>query len=402
MRAAHDARRPGEGLLVARACTVGFAANALGLLTFIALLYLCVAVSSLFYTAVDQAARARVLGGPAFQGSTFAFIGASLSGSLRNAAAGIWNIRLGFLIFGILGALAAAADHVGQLLLSKRRAWLGGYICMAAIIAISIITWAFAQREQVALWMAENPETFAWRDMLLRAYALDVSVGLIFAAALSYPVWAVWRWWYQRLCAYLLPCDATPQSAAVTPLQEALHSGRLIGPLAIPFVLCAALVFPLSRYHNQVAMRLQHGIVFTDTASRAVGSAAVQVEPGIRRIRVVNIKGVGTVNIYLSPTSDYQQAVESVQGWTFEWRSDEYLYVDVPIIGLQPGDYYLHFVQESGWGYYEYTLSAGGGMASHISALALGFLLALAVLLGVALAAALVVWALGRVGAPHS
>ncbi len=398
----YGAKRPGSDLQVARACVAGFAANALGLLTFIFLLYLCLAVSWLFYTAIDQAARARVFGGPAYQGSVLQFVVASLGASLRNAVAGVWSARLGFVVFGVLGALAACTDEVGRLFLRKERVWLSSFVCMMAIVAVSIITWAFAQREEVAAWIAGRPETYSWRHMLLRSYALDIGVSLIFAAAVSYPIWAVWQWWYRLLRSRLLAraapeeLEARATEAAFMPLQEALPSGRLVRPLAILFVLCAALAFPLNRYHDQVAMRLQHGVVFTDTASQLRKAMPVRVEPGIRRIRVVNINGVGTVGIYLSPTDDYAQAVKSVRGWTFEWRSDEYLYVDVPVTDLQPGDYYLHFVQESGWGYYEYTLSAGGGMASHLSALVLGFLLALAVLSGIALAAALAVWALGR------
>ena len=111
----------------------------------------------------------------------------------------------------------------------------------------------------------------------------------------------------------------------------------------------------------------------------------VEVRPGARKIRVVNINGLGAVSMYLSPTADYREAVRNVEDWTFEWRLDEYLYTDLPMTDVAPGEYYLHFVQESGWGYFEYTLGDGGGPASHVAALAFGFLLACSLFLGLAL-----------------
>jgi len=412
---------------------LGSLANALGLLTFILILYLCLAIFSLFFTTINELARAEATGPPTFTGSALDLIGDTILGSARNALKGLWDVRLGFLILGVLGALTAWAHQIG-LMVHRERAWLGSFICMALIITISIITWAFAQREEVALWMAEAPETFHWRDLLLESYSVEVSVALIFALAATYLIWAVWRWWYVRLIAWLSPVTpatelepAAPLRGAgqadwrsytshlhelkqkalsvgrrpirfegatteaiplptLSPMDELLQSGRLIKPLAILFVLCVLVLFPVNRYHDQVAMHLQHGAVFVDvTSHRPHQEVVVRVEPGTRKIRVVNINGIGTVNLYLSPTADYAQAVQSVKGWSFEWRSDEYLYTDVPVAGLKPGDYCLHFVQESGWGYFEYALAYGGGTLSHISAAVVGFLLACSLVLGLTL-----------------
>lgn len=413
----------------------GFLAGALCLFTFILILYLCLAIFSLFFTTINELARAEATGPPAFTGPALDLIGDSILGSVRNALRGLWDARLGFLIFGTLGAFAAWVYQIG-LMVHRERAWLGSFICMALIITVSIITWAFAQREEVALWMAEAPETYRWRDLLLGSYSVEVSVSLIFALSATYLIWAVWRWWYVRLIAWLssttlaiepepavvplrepeqqdwrsyashlhelkretlsagsrLECFKGAVTKAVplpvlTPIEEVLQSGKLIKPLAILFVLCVALLVPVNRYHDQVAMHLQHGTVFVDVASHQPHKeVVVRVEPGTRKIRVVNINGIGTVNLYLSPTADYADAVQSVKGWSFEWRSDEYLYTDVPVASLEPGDYYLHFVQEFGWGYFEYTLARGGGTLSHISAAVVGFLLACSLVLGLALA----------------
>lgn len=430
MRSHYD--RLAANLPTLRIYVLGFLANVLGLLTFIFLVYLCLATFSLFFTTINELARAKAAGALPANGSALELISDSVVGSARNALKGLWDARLGFLVFGVLGVFAAWAHQIG-LVVHKKRAWLGSFICVAVIITVSIITWAFAQREEIALWIAESPETFRWRDLLLESYYVEVSVSLIFALSAAYLIWAVWRWWYVRLNGWLgsatlgtepgpgvpfrgaeqqgwryhtshlhelkremssarsrserpegVTTEAVPPRT-LTPLEEALQSGKLIKPLGILFVLCVLILFPVNRYHDQVAIRLQHGIVFVDIASRPHQEAMVRIEPDIHKIRVVNINGLGTVNLYLSPTADWGEAIESVKGWSFEWRQDEYIYTDVPVAGLEPGDYYLHFVQESGWGYFEYMLSHGGGTLSHLSVLVVGFLLACSLILGLAL-----------------
>ena len=367
-----------------RIYALGFLANALGLLTFILILYLCLAIFSLFFTTIGELARAEATDSPTLTGPAWALIGDSILGSARNALKGLWDARLGFLIFGILGGFAAWAHQIG-LIVHKERAWLGSFICIAVIIAVSSITWAFVQREEVALWMAESPETFRWRDLLLESYYVEVGVSLIFALSAAYLIWAVWRWWYVKLVGWLLPNAQVFDPPDSPRLDQMLQSNKLIKWVGILLVLCVVPLFPIDGYHDRVALRLQHDIAWVDDVRQSERSFVVEVRPGARKIRVVNIKGLGTVSIYLSPTTDYREAVRSVEDWTFEWRLDEYLYADLPVTGVEPGEYYLHFVQESGWGYFEYALGDGGGPASHVAALALGFLMACSVVLGLAL-----------------
>ena len=73
--------------------------------------------------------------------------------------------------------------------------------------------------------------------------------------------------------------------------------------------------------------------------------------------------------------------------WAFESRADEYLYQDMPVQGLVPGDYILAFEQRAGWGYFEYMLSQGGGRNSQMLAIATGLLLAITIALAFILAA---------------
>jgi len=403
---------------------LGFLANVLGLLTIVLVIYLGLTVFGLFFATIGKALQAEFIGSP--PGDS----GRQVVDSLLTMLRGIWDLVPGFLIFGLLGMFAAWGDEMARAL-DKKRAWLGSLGCMAVIITVSVITWRFVQREEIALWMAEAPETFGWRDLLVGSYTTDVVMSLAFVLVVTYPIWAVWRWWYAKLVGWLMPSVPMPKAAArrtaleeqmayasrlhelkrgtlaaegrvaersdvstkaaptlqSSPLKEMWQGGKLIKPLAILFILCVVLLVAVNWYHTQVAVRIQHSIVYV----AAVGSEGphqsrtVKVEPGTRKIRVVNVNGTGTVNLYLSPTNDYREAVAGMKNWSFEWRPDEYLYADIPLAEVQPGEYYLHFVQDSGWGYFEYTLASGGGTASQLSALALGFLLACSLILGLVL-----------------
>jgi hypothetical protein len=153
------------------------------------------------------------------------------------------------------------------------------------------------------------------------------------------------------------------------------------------------ILVPLQRYHDRVAITMQHDVAFLDSSVEASKQFVIRVEPGARKIRVVNMKGMGTASIYLRETGDPEDVLESVEDWSFEYRAGwgEYHYVDIPLAAVEPDDYYLDFVQETGWGYFEYTLSHGGGGTSHVTALVIAFLLACSVVVGAALVALLAI-----------
>lgn len=52
---------------------------------------------------------------------------------------------------------------------------------------------------------------------------------------------------------------------------------------------------------------------------------------------------------------------------------------------IEPGLYQLQFIQQSGWGWFEFALSHGGGRNSQTLALSIGLLLTLAVICSIAL-----------------
>ena len=378
-----------------RTSALGFLASVLGLLTFILVLYVCLAIFGLFFNVIDELARARALGAELPGGSAGQIIAGMLVGSGLNALRGLWGARLGFLAFGVLGVLAAWADRLAASFV-RDRAGLASLACVAVVILVTFITWSIVQGQEMDVWLSQTPDAVWARDTMRAPVGTKITVSLILGLLAVYPIWAVWRWWYVRLAGKPetpaeMPASTEGVSAPVAApsLRESLQgSAKPVLWLAIPFVLCVALLYPVSQYHDRVSMEIQHG-----TAYPAVGSLTpsqmlkVSVQAEGDTIRIVNINGLGTVSIYLSPTDDTRDAVQSLEDWTFEWRLDEYLYVDFPLDGVAPGDYYLHFVMAEGWGYFEFTLAHGGGTSSHASALVYGFLMACAVLLGVALVA---------------
>jgi hypothetical protein len=406
---------------------LGGLANMLGLLTFILIVYIGLATVALLYTTVNEVAQARADGILPTDHSALELIGDAIVNSLQNGLKGLWDARLGFLVFGVLGAFAAWAHQIG-LLFYPMRAWQASFVCMGVIITVSIITWIFVQREEVSFWLAESPELYYfWRDIFITSYATDLIVSLIFALTITYPVWAMWRWWYTKLIAWLSPARPVPEPAVSSPpgdpaeyrsyttrlhelkreisspesqpakpktvqteakpapFREVWPGHSLIKPLAILLVLCILFIIPIKSYHDRVAMQIQYDRVFVDAKTQPHQAFVVTVKPETRKVKVVNFNGLGTVSLWLNQTDDYEQIAGNAQDWSFEWRSDELIYTEIPLAGLKPGNYYLHFLQKSGWGYFEYTLSHGGGRASSLSALALGFLIACSLVLGLTL-----------------
>ena len=88
--------------------------------------------------------------------------------------------------------------------------------------------------------------------------------------------------------------------------------------------------------------------------------------------------------MYLSTTSRIEDAIDYVEDWSFS-QQDSNLYNRISLADAAPGSYYLLFLQEAGIGYFEYTISRGGGTTSHFVALVIGFLLACSLVLSLTL-----------------
>lgn len=408
----------------------GFLANVLALLSFFLLIYLSLTLFSLF-TELRTVARAELPGASPARGLALNLIGAVLAATARNAAKGLWDARLGFLLLGLLGA-AMAWVHQAGVRRYRERAWLISFAGTMLLIAVPLVSWAYVVSAGLGGWLLEMPELYLWQDLVVGSTLTQVAVSLIIAPLIAYPVWATWRWWYVRLVGWLAPTAQQPgptvssapsaleehraQTARLRELREAQQpAGRaaeaealpaedvtapadaligtlalrahLVGPLAVLLAVCLALLLVAS-YWSDGPPSVQHGLSFLHTDARAHEWFAVDVGSQADMIRAVNTKGAGIVSVYVSPTTDYGDAVAGVSDWSFEWHEDNLLEnpsVTVPLTGLEPGQYYLHFVQESGWGYYEYTIGRDAGTLEALVTLASGLLLVSSVILALAL-----------------
>ncbi|MEM7129062.1 MAG: hypothetical protein AAF702_22200 [Chloroflexota bacterium] len=405
---------------------VGFLASALGLLTVILVIYAGIATVGVFYTTVDQLARANAEDVVLTDDSVLTVMGQIITAALGNMVSSIWSMRVGFLAFGLLGIFAAWAHEIG-LVVDPKRVWYFSFIMLYMLIAVALITWGLTQQEYISLWMADEPELYRWNDVLRRSYSTDISVALILALTISFPIWLLWRLWF----GWLLPKfggDAEPQLKSSTIASDESHTKEPVSehrayaerlralksqgnysdlardeyppsteftrrtslapalsklttrgfilPAVLIFVFSFLTYFPVQSMQRQVAVNLQHDTAFMNAGNTPVLSFPVTVEPGDGRVRIVNVKGQGTVGIFLSPSNDVKDAIKKIDEWTFEYRVDEYIYNEFTLTGIEPGDYTLHFIQDVGWGWFEFTLSQGGGTRSIVLAALMGFLVA--------------------------
>ena len=409
-----------------RVSLLGFVAGLLALLVWVLVIYLALAIFALAFTLVDELATGAE--GMALEGQLGSLLGQSIVASGGNAlpayricrapssSSAYWaSSRPGAINLGLGGACAG---------------WWMSFLGVAALLVVAVITWVFVQREQITLWMAESPETYRWRDIMLDSHFAALSVGPIFALAIAYPAWLAWQWWFVRLADRVL-----------TRSREHCFDGRGAGRCGGP----SHLFQTLGRSQTRRADRGQYSDPAAEPHRRAyaeewrriatepgpglsallligaIGGAitaiasmsrspsdfstarpswtqprsrtwnfALRIDPDVQRLRIVNINGLGAIAISLrSPGNSTEQVAETPE-WAFEWRADEYLYQDIPVQGLAPGDYILAFEQRAGWGYFEYMLSQGGGRNSQILAIATGLLLAITIALAVILAALVV------------
>ena len=385
-----------------RSAVLGAASNVLALASVIGILYLGFAVVGVFYGLANTLARA----GSELEALTDKTAGElvleSLGGTFSNAVNGLIAAWPAFIVFAVLGIVAATGWFLSGSLTETRR-WFVSFGVMAAVIGATATVWMMLQRNQIQIWIAESPELFRWRDVLMRSIGTDISVMLVFSLLVAAPIWMAWRWWFERLVQRRprLPTPNMPmpsalpnlnqpwqetgtpfgrqaQSAsakATDPYRSLLLSRPFLIGASVLFVLLSVAVLLLNSQYQESTLRLEHG-AFVLTRVDPIRSDTLVLNPDARKIRIVNVNGEGNVTVRLTAASSDAAALEPVTDWSFTRRNDqEYFYKEFPLTGLAPGDYRLEFEQTKGWGWYEWTLSQGTTQDSTILSLALGIVL---------------------------
>ena len=384
-----------------RSAVLGAASNILALASLIGILYLGFAVVGVFYGLANTLARAGSELSALTDKSAGELVLESLGGTFSNAVQGLVAAWPAFLVFAVLGIVAATGWFLSGSL-SETRRWFVSFGVMATVIGATATVWMMLQRNQIQIWIAESPELFRWREVLMRSIGTDISVMLVFSLLVAAPVWMAWRWWFERLAQRRrrLPAPNLPlPSALPTRNQPGRGSGTPFGRqpqappaadpyrsllLSRPFLLAASVLFVLlfaavlllNSQYKQSTLRLEHG-AFVLTRVDPVSSNTLLLDPDARKIRIVNVNGEGSVTVRLTSAESDAAALEPVTDWSFTRRNDqEYFYREFPLTGLTPGAYRLEFEQTKGWGWYEWTLSQGTTQDSTVLSLAMGIVLA--------------------------
>ena len=386
-----------------RSAVLGAASNILALASVIGILYLGFAVVGVFYGLANTLARAGSELGALTDKTTGELILESLGGTFSNAVNGLVAAWPAFIVFAVLGIVAATGWFLSGSLTETRR-WFVSFGVMAAVIGATATIWMMLQRNQIQIWIAESPELFRWREVLMRSIGTDISVILVFSLLVAAPIWMAWRWWFERLAQRrsglptpnmplpsALPRQNQPRRSSGPPFGRQLQSTGVADPyrsllLSRPFLLAASVLFLLlsaavlllNSQYKESTLRLEHG-AFVLTRVDPVSSDTLFLDPDARKIRIVNVNGEGSVTIRLTSAASDTAALEPVTDWSFTRRNDqEYFYREFPLTGLAPGKYRLEFEQTQGWGWYEWTLSQGTTQDSTILSLAMGIVLAIA------------------------
>lgn len=386
-----------------RSAVLGAASNVLALASVIGILYLGFAVVGVFYGLANTLARAGSELGALTDKSTGELILESLGGTFSNAVNGLVAAWPAFIVFAVLGIVAATGWFLSGSLTETRR-WFVSFGVMAAVIGATATVWMMLQRNQIQIWIAESPELFRWREVLMRSIGTDISVILVFSLLVAAPIWMAWRWWFERLAqrrtrhpapnmplpsalpnliqprwATGTPFGRQPHSAgtgAADPYRSLLLSRPFLLAASVLFLLLSAAVLLLNSQYKQSTLRLEHG-AFVLTRVDPVSSDMLFLDPDARKIRIVNVNGEGSVTVRLTSAESDAAALEPVTDWSFTRRNDqEYFYKEFSLTGLTPGAYRLEFEQTQGWGWYEWTLSQGTTQDSTILSLAMGIVLA--------------------------
>lgn len=384
-----------------RSAVLGAASNILALASLIGILYLGFAVVGVFYGLANTLARAGSELSALTDKSAGELVLESLGGTFGNAVQGLVAAWPAFLVFAVLGIVAATGWFLSGSL-SETRRWFVSFGVMAAVIGATATVWMMLQRNQIQIWIAESPELFRWREVLMRSIGTDISVMLVFSLLVAAPIWMAWRWWFERLVqrrSHLpasnmplpsaLPTRDHPRRSAGTPFgrqpqatvvadpyRSLLLSRSFLLAASVLFVLLFAAMLLLNSQYKQSTLRLEHG-AFVLTRVDPISSNTLLLDPDARKIRIVNVNGEGSVTVRLTSAESDAAAVEPVTDWSFTRRNDqEYFYREFPLTGLTPGAYRLEFEQTKGWGWYEWTLSQGTTQDSTILSLAMGIVLA--------------------------
>ena len=279
----------------------------------------------------------------------------SLGGTFSNAVNGLLATWPAFIVFAVLDIVAATGWFLSGSLTETRRRFVS-FGVMATVIGATATVWMMLQRNQIQIWIAESPELFRWRDVLMRSIGTAILM-LVFSLLVAAPIWMAGYRWFERLVKRRTRLSApntplpsalpnlnqprrgteTPfgrqaQSAgakATDPYRSLLLSRPFLLGASVLFVLLSVAVLLLNSQYKEATLRLEHG-AFVLTRVDPIRSDMLILAPDARKIRTVNVNGEGSVTVRLTAASSGVAAMEPVTDWSFTRRNNqEYFYKDI-------------------------------------------------------------------------
>ena len=124
----------------------------------------------------------------------------SLGGTFSNAVNGLLAAWPAFIVFAVLDIVAATGWFLSGSLTETRRRFVS-FGVMATVIGATATVWMMLQRNQIQIWIAESPELFRWRDVLMRSIGTAILM-LVFSLLVIAPSADGLNGWYNgaRAC----------------------------------------------------------------------------------------------------------------------------------------------------------------------------------------------------------
>ena len=331
-----------------RSAVLGAASNILALASLIGILYFGFAVVGVFYGLANTMARAGSEISALTDKSAGELVLASLGGTFSNAVQGLVAAWPAFIVFAFWALSPPLVVPDGSL--SKPDAGCQFRNHGDRLSSATSTVWMMLQRNQIQIWIAESPELFRWRDMLMRSIGTDISVILVFSLLVAAPIWMAWRWWFERLAQRrsrlpasnmplpsALPKQNQPRrnsgtpfgrqphpagTGAADPYRSLLLSRPFLFAASVLFLLLTTAVLLLNSQYKQSTLRLEHG-AFVLTRVDPLSSDTLFLEADARKIRIVNVNGEGSVTVRLTSAESDAAALEPVTDWSFTRRNDQ-------------------------------------------------------------------------------
>ncbi len=380
---------------MARRMIAGFLAGASGLAGLL-LLPILLLVGSGFLSLIRELAIGQ-------QGDVgfWSALATSIVRSLRSLPGYFWSARWGMVALGLLGILLALLEswkpHI-------QRRWRDqvGLVVTAATVSGLIFGGIYAYRAVLYRLVADRPELSNQQEVVLTSTGAQLALGALTALALTYLIWASWRFWYERWSTVLrLSQPATSVAAPTRPQAAATDDWRTyqqrmaqlrrdpqsqvesapapvanqpaqpgIGPhILAGLVLTSVLLYFLARTYDDIGPGLLNAGMWV-TADQRANAAPLSFPREPARIVVSNTGGSGTVGLRLT---EQGETVREVGAMRLPGNPRTYAAEEIQLDDLPAGEYTLEAtLQDGDGGLLNYAALYGGGLPGRLLAAALG------------------------------